>query len=1225
MADQQDAVGVGDTGTSIGCWDASDEFVYYVCGRRGTWGTVRQELGGRLYLGPGGREPAWYSRWLGPRSTPDVRVLNGPPAQEGEEEPVTAGTDAPEGITEDAIRMGNQGLQLVFSPPAEGADCLAILHRLGPRSSRFVYPRSESPGLWRIRFRAGPEGASRTLELSNRDGSARATLSGSTLTLNWDELALDADAAGVVNVEVTIHCPPGPSPAEWRISVDNRSDAYGVWDVTFPLLQTVARPRSADVVLPYGNWGGRLSRDHTGAWAAPYPSVSCPVQFMLFHQGDAGLYVAAHDGAARTKQLQLTAEQDVGFVTSAEDMGVPGNDAPSTFAFVTHAYTGDWWQGAAFYRDWALGQSWTRKGPLRERRDVPSAFLDLPLWMLADGDPAGIEDTMSRAAARFRMPVGVHWYLWHQIPFDHSYPEYFPTRPGMAEATARMVEAGHMVMPYINARLWDQGIPSFAAQGIAASAKQPNGQPYTEEYGSGRQLAPMCPATGLWQDRVNEIVAGLIQDCGVNAIYLDQIAAAAPAPCFDPAHGHPLGGGRHWVDGYRAMLDRVKAQATTAGVTLTTENTAECYMDNIDGFLVWNPRVEQDVPLLPAVYAGHTVYFSSPRSPADTVEAFRAAQGRDFLWGCQLGWNGNWILDPAHRDKADFLEALCRCRLRAPEFLVYGRLLGEAVLTPAPPSENVTWNRETPHPATLPQVLATVWSDGDQSDRRGVFAVNWSSRPQAFAWSLPPHTVPQTKGPFLISRLTQEGPVAESVAATPRCEALLAPGEVRAWTAKPVAAPEEIPTPAQTAADAPAPGAYTFARTLYQTGLSIEVVPATLTVARGESATATVRIANHGQAPQELELISGEQTLRHRAPPGSEQDLKVRLEPTPPGISAWEYGEFTVRLGDAGGSAERTFRLPIERTAPVVVRVSAPSQCRGHENLVVAVELRNVSAVPRSGRLRLDIPESWDAEPARAFVVDDLAPGERRDFLIRVRPEAGPQQRTSAVSASFSESVASERLTILPARPVWEGRLLNAAPRIDAVLDEISVETPGAITLGGARDGTVRFQKPYGGADDCSARCALAWERNGLYFAALVRDNVHHQEHEGQEIWQGDCIQLAVRNGAPNTNPDYDGREYELGLALTGSGPQVFRWTPSPLRLPDVPCAVRHENGYTVYEALIPWAALGRSAPEIGERVTGSVTVNDNDGEGFRGWLEWTGGICGSKDSSRFGWIRFTD
>jgi hypothetical protein len=66
---------------------------------------------------------------------------------------------------------------------------------------------------------------------------------------------------------------------------------------------------------------------------------------------------------------------------------------------------------------------------------------------------------------------------------------------------------------------------------------------------------------------------------------------------------------------------------------------------------------------------------------------------------------------------------------------------------------------------------------------------------------------------------------------------------------------------------------------------------------------------------------------------------------------------------------------------------------------------------------------------------------------------------------------------------------------------------------------------------------------------------------------------------------------------------------------------VLREAGKTVYETAIPWSAFGVASPRSGLRTAWSMTVNDNDGDGFRGWLEWTPGVCGGKDSSVFGWL----
>jgi hypothetical protein len=370
------------------------------------------------------------------------------------------------------------------------------------------------------------------------------------------------------------------------------------------------------------------------------------------------------------------------------------------------------------------------------------------------GAPAGVTNCMAEAGRLFPgVPVGVHWYCWHQIPFANTYPEYFPTKARMAEATRAMASGGQTVMPYINARLWDRVIPSFA-NAFPAACKQPSGTNYVEVYGSGRYLVPMCPATKLWQNKVQEICHRLMAECGVNGIYLDQIGAAAPAACYDASHGHPAGGGRHWTDGYRAMLSPVKAEAARLGVALTTENTAEPYMDNIDGYLAWNPRYQEDVPLLPAVYSGYTVYFTSPQSSLDSLDAFCAAQARDFLWGCQLGWNDAWILKEQHREKQQFQLALCKCRLAAKDFMVYGQLVDEVRPVNDVPETTHLWHRSQPHAARLPAVMGTVWKDG--CGRLAVIAANASGQPQKFDFNVEPERWLGRKGPWRVTLLSPE-------------------------------------------------------------------------------------------------------------------------------------------------------------------------------------------------------------------------------------------------------------------------------------------------------------------------------------------------------------------------------------------------------------------------------------------------------------------------------------
>ena len=71
----------------------------------------------------------------------------------------------------------------------------------------------------------------------------------------------------------------------------------------------------------------------------------------------------------------------------------------------------------------------------------------------------------------------------------------------------------------------------------------------------------MCPSTKVWQDKQSEIITRLVSEYGVDGVYMDQTASCQPAYCFDPTHGHSIGGGSYWVEGNRKMVELCKENA----------------------------------------------------------------------------------------------------------------------------------------------------------------------------------------------------------------------------------------------------------------------------------------------------------------------------------------------------------------------------------------------------------------------------------------------------------------------------------------------------------------------------------------------------------------------------------------------------------------------------------------------------------------------------------------
>lgn len=162
---------------------------------------------------------------------------------------------------------------------------------------------------------------------------------------------------------------------------------------------------------------------------------------------------------------------------------------------------------------------------------------------------------------------------------------------------------------------------------------------------------------------------------------------------------------------------------------------------------------------------------------------------------------------------------------------------------------------------------------------------------------------------------------------------------------------------------------------------------------------------------------------------------------------------------------------------------------------------------------------------------------------------------------------------------------------------------------------------PYQGAQDLSGTIALSWDDDHLYVEATVIDDVYDQADSKGNMWRGDSIQFAVAEGLPGSSESW----YEFGMALTPEGPELFRWRSTVST--DVPALVDHaallveriENEKaTVYELALPWTELVGIDPHQDRTFSFSILVNDNDGGGRKGWIEWGAGIGRSKDSGLF-------
>jgi len=554
-----------------------------------------------------------------------------------------------------------------------------------------------------------------------------------TVVFEWPAVAVP-DCRGTLAVRAEMKIMPDCPTMAARLSVDNTLTDAGLWSVEFPVIAPLGQAGRIDVGVPRLNWG-KLHTNFTGEQNGEYPSGWWPMQYLSVTHGPSTLYLGAHDPGCGAKRFHLKAGGEFKFQFDPPDMGKPGANFVMDHDVVFGPIAGDWFDAARYYRNWALGQTWMSRGPLHQREDIPRKLRDGLAWLLLSGEPKQVVPTALAAQEFLGVPVGIHWYNWHRIPFDTDYPHYFPTKEGFKEAVKTLTDRGLYVMPYINARLWDSGLEDFKTVALPAATKDIDGTYYIEVYGSGRKLVPMCPTTPLWQDRVCRIIDTLVNEEGVNAVYLDQIASAGPRRCFDASHGHPVGGGTWWASSYWKMMDRIQQIGATKSpdVFFTTENNAESYSHNIDAFLIWNPRRPEMVPINAVVYGGMRVHFANRVHSGDSEMAFAMKVGRDWLWGTQLGWMEPFYMAPEHRGKGEYFRRLAKARVWANHFLSYGQML-------RPPTidceEEVTadWYGESKveHTVTWPAIGGACWRSPDR--HIGLIFTNYDTTAHGFAF-----------------------------------------------------------------------------------------------------------------------------------------------------------------------------------------------------------------------------------------------------------------------------------------------------------------------------------------------------------------------------------------------------------------------------------------------------------------------------------------------------------
>ncbi len=479
-----------------------------------------------------------------------------------------------------------------------------------------------------------------------------------------------------LRVEVNVRMDPKEACSRWTIAVDSTSQP-AIRRIRFPRLLDLPQMERERLVLP--SWAGLLTRTprqmvSSARRSCDYPGLGSLQCLAFYSEGGPGLYLACEDTAGCHKEFAAFSEPLSGM--NLEAVHLPETTSADTgrytlpYAARVGVFHGDWYNAAAIYRSWAIQQKWAKESRWK-RGKVPDWVAHTGLWVWNRGSSTNVIDPAIALQRELGLPVSVFWHWWHGCAYDTGFPEYLPPREGngpfksaFARAHARDVHG----LVYMNQRLWGMTTASWTNKNAARYAvKNTQGQIVPEVYNTFTKLpcATMCMGTEFWRNHYASLAAEALNTLCVDGIYMDQ--ACSSLACYDPQHGHPMGGGSYWMKGFQKLEADIRHRSAARGpVALAGEGCAENWLPHLDLMLALDlsreryaaPDGFEAIPLFHAVYHGYGVFFGNyssltlppyddlwpakfaPREPLKLLDPkfctqFRLEQARAFIWGQQ--------------------------------------------------------------------------------------------------------------------------------------------------------------------------------------------------------------------------------------------------------------------------------------------------------------------------------------------------------------------------------------------------------------------------------------------------------------------------------------------------------------------------------------------------------------------------------------------------------------
>ena len=267
---------------------------------------------------------------------------------------------------------------------------------------------------------------------------------------------------------------------------------------------------------------------------------------------------------------------------------------------------------------------------------------------------------------------------------------------------------------------------------------------------------------------------------------------------------------------------------------------------------------------------------------------------------------------------------------------------------------------------------------------------------------------------------------------------------------------------------------------------------------------------------------------------------------------------------------------------------------------------------------------------------EELASAAKKTRFLNVRPGD-----TVSVPINLPEQLTTRSWNItmryeLDDGTVWEdsghinetvAQKADTPPVIDGVL--ANSEWKSGLFEAKSKSEAFDLNGAWGGEKDISLTGRVMYDSENLYLGLTVEDNAFVQENTGADIWNGDCVQLAIEDFSEEERDANTSKFTEIGIAQTKDGPTIWRYN-SCYDLPsgeikNAEAKIKRIGTETIYEIKIPFSELFKEGYVLkADKTMGfSIVVNDADNKERKGWIEYNSGVGRDKNSKLFGTLKF--